>query len=86
MLFYVVSDVWMGRATVIADTRAAAEAHQYRETLTAHGYDEDRDQDEVRPGQFRAWPVDTWPHELEFEQAFHWIGRRVREKRERKSN
>lgn len=78
-LFYVVSDVWMGRSMVSAETRAAAERHQYQETLAWQGYDEESDQSEVRPEQFRAWPVDTWPHELEFAEAFDWI-----EKQEKK--
>jgi hypothetical protein len=42
--------------------------------LAQQGHDEDGDQDEVRPEQFRAWPVATWPDDLEFEEAFRWIG------------
>lgn len=77
MTFYVVSDVWMGQAMVVADSREAAERHQYLETLTSQGYVEDDDQAEVRPEQFRAWPAETWPHELSFEEAFDWIGKQT---------
>jgi hypothetical protein len=72
--FYVVSDVWMGQAIVIADSREAAKAHQYRQMLAQQGYDEESDQTEVLREQFRAWPARAWPHHLEFDEAFDWIG------------
>lgn len=72
--FYVVSDVWMGCAMVVAESREGAEAHQYREMLASQGYSEEDDQTEVQPEQFRAWPAAAWPHELEFAEAFDWIG------------
>lgn len=73
-LFYVVSDVWMGQSMVIADSRDTAERHQYEETLSWQGYSEEDDQTEVQREQFRAWPVATFPHHLEFAEAFDWIG------------
>jgi hypothetical protein len=76
-IFYVVSDVWMGQAMVLADSREAAETHQYRETLAQHGYDDDSDQTEVQREQFRGWPAESWPHHLEFSEAFDWIGEQL---------
>lgn len=73
-IFYVVSDIWMGRSIVIADSRDAAEQHQYQETLLWQGYSEEDDQAEVNRDQFRAWPATTFPHHLEFAEAFDWIG------------
>lgn len=75
--FYVVSDTWMGRALHVCATREEAAHNQYLETLTQHGYNEDSDQSEVRPEQFRAWPAETFPHELSFEEAFEWIGKQT---------
>jgi len=72
--FYVVSDVFMGRAWIICDTAEEAERFQYLEILHQNGYDESSDQGEVLPEHFRAWPRKAWPHHLCFEEAFDWIG------------
>jgi hypothetical protein len=76
--FYVVSDVWMGQAMVIAATQDDAEDFQFREMLGQHGYTEESDQSAVLREQFRAWPARAWPHHLENEQAFEWIGGQVK--------
>lgn len=68
--FYVVSNVWMGRAEHCCKTATQAARNQYLEMRQQHGR-------EVTPEQFRAWPVETWPHTLSFEQAFEWIGQNV---------
>lgn len=73
--FYVVSDVWMGRAMHVCGSREEAERSQYLETLAQHAYDEESDQTEVRLEQFRAWPAASFPHHLGFSEAFEWIGK-----------
>lgn len=75
-LFYVVSDVWMGRTLHHCPTAQQAARNQYLEVLQDHGYDEESDQSEILPEQFRAWPVASFPEHLEFEEAFDWIGAR----------
>jgi hypothetical protein len=65
--YYVVSDTWMGRQLHITRTKAEAAGNQYREMRQLHG-------EEVRPSQFRSWPVDDWPSQLTNEEAFKWIG------------
>ena len=75
--FYVVSNVYMGRAWHICGTAEEAAHNQYLETLHEQGYDEDSDQSEVTPEQFRACPIEIWPHHLSFEEAFDWIGQHL---------
>ena len=72
--FYVVSNVFMGRGWHVCGTTEEAARNQYLETLHEYGYTESSDQGEVLPEHFRAWPHESWPHHLSFEEAFDWIG------------
>lgn len=82
--FYVVSDVWMGRAEHYCETAEEAEQNQYELMRNQYqcedeedGKDEDKWGSDVQREQFRAWPADTWPHHLSFVKAFDWIGRQT---------
>ena len=70
-MFGVVSDVLMGKSLHYCETAEQAERDCYGEQG-----DECDDPDEQRLSlsNFRAWPIESWPDDLSFEEAFDWIG------------
>jgi len=78
--YYVVSDIWCGKAWFCGVADAAEAERLCRnevEQLNGDDYADEADMFSLK--HFRAWPVDDWPHHLTFEEAFDWIGQQRRE-------
>lgn len=75
VLYGVVSDVFTGKSFFVSTSAEDAAIACYKEKVDEHGGDEEADDVDFSPDNFRAWPQNNWPRNTSNEEAYDLIGK-----------